>query len=707
MAEVQPRESIGLRSRVASLRHGALYGAIGYLLVAAGLFGALGLSLGWGAAALSGVTLVMAAMLPGAALVRILLPHAGLLHYIVLGTTFGLMLWALGGFLSHVAGNYGVRWVPTFAVLALYAVVVARSRLPRRDPRPVPVLGALGAIAGVIAMIPALKTALSSQPTSWEGWVSLYPDLPFQAAIAADVAAQAPMETPWVAGTPLSYTWAFHSAMGVWSSTSSVPAFEVVLQVWPVVFTALIPGLIALVTWELSRSPWAAAMAPVLFTLAHGVLIAPGPFVQVPLFSISPTRDFGHLALLVVVLCLARTLGAGTVKVPWLIALTFAMVVATASKGSVLPILLGGVLTAAFMLLVMRRFRWSDVAALAAFGVGAVVGFVVAIPDTNSAQSLSWGPLTFLGTGIVNTPQLSLMIVGLLLAAIVGVWLLLGKSVDWILSSLIAGTMLAGVLGLALLSQTGGSQNYFWQGAEPLLSIALAWCGVILTQRYGLRVVVVAVAIALIGNLAIRVTSSPAVVTAAVVGLAVVGAAVILRAPRDRRSARVWLDGVIICLVLTQAAQLVGVSNGYVASVSSTADDESATHSSQLAAFQFMRADSSPGDIIATNAHCRTGSIAGGDCDPRRFMIAAATQRRVLVEGWGYTQNGNSIDWVRSQIELSDDFINAPTSARQQRLVELGVKYIFVDERLGYSPELEDYSTLVFESEFARVYRLS
>lgn len=692
-------------------RRASLLGASMYVVATLALFGALGLSLGWRSAGIAGATLLVAGTIPGAALVRVLLPRAGLLHYLVLGTTLGIMLWALGGFLSAVTGVFVVRWIPSALAVVLLVTLCLLKRVPReRVLTPLPVSSAAGAVIGIIAMTPALRTALATQPASWAGWRSVYADLPFQSAIAAEVAARVPDQLSWVAGTPLSYTWAFHSAVGVWSSTSSVPAFDLVLQAWPVMFTALIPGAIAIIAWELSRNPWVAGLAPVVFALAHGVLISPQSFVQLPLFSVSPTRDFGDLAMLVVILCLVKTIGRRSIRalsVRWLVALGLAMVVATAAKGSELPVLLGGLATACLILLVRRRLSWSDAIASAVFVVGAVVGFVIAIPDAKSAQSLGWGPLTFLSTGSLNAALLSAALVGVLLAGIVGFWLVIGRGVNWTLSSLLAGTMLAGLTGLSLLTQTGGSQNYFWQATEPLVAIAIAWSVVLLTRTYGTRVIVVVLGIAVLGNIGLAVTTNPLLLCAGLAVSAVAGTLVVLFGAAGPRQRRHFYEVIMVALVLAQCAQIVNVSPGFIAGSLSTAEDEAATDGSQLSAFEFIRTHSKPDDVIATNTHCLTGSLASNDCDPRRFILAAVSQRRVLVEGWGYaTQYGNSRSWVQGRLDASDDFIDAPTATKARSLHKLGVDWIYVDLRLGPSPDLGLYSQLVFASDWARVYRL-
>ena len=680
--------------------------AIAYLVVALALFGLLSKTLSPLEAALAGLTLAVGATLPGAAVVRVLLPRAGVLHMLVLGTVIGLGLWSVGGFLSHLTGLFVIRWLPSVLSLMLWVI---RPRAGRGGAGRFPLVAQAGTLVALLTMIPVVRTALASQPASWTGWVSLYPDLPFQAAIASEAAARVPQDIPWVAGTQLSYTWAYHSAMGVWSSTSGVPAVDLVFQVWPVVFAILIPALVGIVTWELTRIPVVAALAPVVFTVAHGLVVAPLSFQQLPLVSLSPTRDFGHLFMLLVVLCLSRLLGRRSLRAlspAWLATLFLATGVATAAKGSELPILLGGVIATLFVLLVTRRAALSDLVVAAVFGVAGLVGFTVAIPDRSTAQTLSWGPLTFLDGNIPHRYVLSIAIVVLLLGGMAGFWFIIARPRARVIPSLIVGTMLAGVLGLALLTQSGGSQNYFWQGVEPLVAIAIAWSGYLAFRRFGRVLLVAAVGVYLCAQIAAQSSLDGTLVVAIVMVLAIVAAVVVRQIVRARLGAISWRQLAVVALLLTQAAQIVALPTGQLGGSVSDSSDSSAIESSQLTAFAYIRDNSAPNDLVITNAHCRTGTVADGDCDARHFILAAVSQRRVLVEGWSYTQFGTSPDWVRTQLELSDGFIQSPTTARLRHLESLGVGFAYVDTRLAWSSKLDNFGTLVFQSPWARVYRL-
>lgn len=672
-------------------------------------FGLLALTIGMVPATLAGITLVAGATLPGAALVRVLLPRPTLLHLVVLGTVFGLGLWALGGLLSHVTALYAVRWVPSVLALAVWALPRTCRRISGIFLPTTPPVVSLGAFAGLVALFPALRATLASQPSAWSGWWTHYPDLGFQVAIAGEVARRVPFEASWVAGTPLSYTWTFHSAMGVWSSTSTVSAADLVLQVWPALFTILIPAVIAILAWELSRSTTVAAIAPVVYSLAHGLIIAPPAFVQLPLYPVSPTRDFGHLFLAVVLICLVRLLGRRSTRAlhpGWLAALLLAMIVAAGSKGSELPVLLGGVLFAGFVLVVRRRVSLVDFITLAVFGAASAVGLLVTLPDSGSAQTLMYGPLSFLGNDAPTRPMEAVGLVVLLATSILGFWVTMGRRGTWLVSSVMSGTMLAGLVGLALLTQNGGSQNYFWQAVEPLVAVSLAWCGTIVARRFGLRVLLAAGAVLLGASVVRMSTGSPALLTAAIVTLAAAAAVFTLVRPGTRVTARAICSAPVLTLLLVQAAQIIGISAGTTGGFASTEADPGAVEASQLQALEFIGATAPADAIIVTNAHCYVGSIADDDCDARHFTVTAFSERRVLVEGWSYTQNGLGDEWVTDQVALSSTFLEHPTDQGAQQLQQLGVDWVYVDTREPFSDDLDTVATRVFQSPWALVYRL-
>lgn len=693
------------------------------LAVVVGVWGVLGLTLGLMPATLLIVSLLVVATLPGAAIVKRLFNRPGLLYYLVLGTVFGLGLWAMGGMVSHLTGVFLTRWIPSLLALILWVLPRSKKMLVGNDDGSLgarvlrlPVHGVVGAGLALIALVPTLKTVLQSQPVKWDGWYQFYPDLNFHVAIAGEVAARAPQENPWVSDVVLSYPWLFHSSMGLWSNVSGATAADIVLQAWPVLFAILIPLLIAIVGWELSRSRFVALSAPLAYVLAHGLVISPATFVQVPLFQISPTRDFANLFFLVAVLSMSQLIG----RVPatkfgnwWLLALAMSTFVAVASKGSEPPILLGGILSAGLFLIVKRRVRRQDFVALGVFLIGVSAGTVLVLPEPGMAN-LSWGPLTFLDANLPDRAVVSLVLLALLALAIFGLWLVIGseESAGWLVASLLAGVMLAGLLGLGLLTHPGYSQNYFWQSVQPVFSIAIVWAALILWRRHGVTLIGTSLAIFFSAQVLSSLTAKLWVVGVGILVSAVVAAVALSKrhdpSGKTTQSSTAMRIGMVLALagLLSQSAQLVSVPTGAVGGWHSTEDNSEAIHDSQLAAFEFIREHSLPSDIIISNKHCATGSIEDGTCLPNWFALSAWSERRVIVEGWGYTQKGTSTNWADDRLTLSDGFIESPTKAERTNLISSGVTFVYVDKREAFATNLGAFANLVFQSTWANVYSL-
>ena len=690
-----------------------------FLTIAGGLLAALSIYIGLAATLQVSVSFIVLAVLPGAAVVRRLFARPSLLHYVILGAVVGLALLSLGGMFSHITDAYWVRWLPSAAGLVLWL-------LPRRSlsgqsasaRSGFPALGGIGAILGLIALLPSLKTVLLSQPTHWSGWHNFYSDLPFHVAITSEIATRAPQEYPWVADVPLSYTWLFHSAMGVWASASDVAASAVVLQAWPVLFTIVIPAVLALTAWEITHNKYVAMVSPLAYVVLQGLVLAPARMHPGPLFQISPTRDFAALFILLAVLSLIRLLGHRSLRTMnpwWFLVLGIATFVAAGAKGSAMPILLGGALSAILALTVLRRVRTSDFLVLAVFAAAAGSSVLLTLPEAGSAQSLSWGPLTFLDPGTPGRSLVSIIILALLAFAILGLWVVIGTSGSggWMVSSLISGVAAAGVVGLGCLTHSGYSQLYFWQSAQPLFAITLAWGATLLIGTYGRAIAVAGLSILFVSNVLWLTTQRVAIVGVAIVVMAVCAIVVvnftsqaqIAQNRRRSRARRLWM-AIAIVGVLTQSAQFIAIPTGTSGGATSEADDAGAIHQTQLLAFQYIRFNSNLTDKVITNKHGLSGTLEEGNCDSRWFAIAAWSQRSVLVEGWAYTQNGRSSAWVENDLDLSDRFITSPTDTDKARLQSLGVKYVYVDKRNAYSTKLASVSNRVYESRWANVYSL-
>lgn len=661
-------------------------------------------------------SLLITAVLPATAITRHLFRNPAAFQSVIISTILGLGLLAVGGMLSYLTGIYVARWIPSVLAFALWFIPRRIKKYETDRPSEYPKLAILGSLVAFVALIPALWTAIKSQPTTWDGWHQFYVDLPFQIALVGEVSSRVPNEFPWV-GEPLSYPWLFHSAMGVWASATGATAAEVVLQAWPILYVGLIPATISIAGWHLTRSKAVAFGAPIVFVLAHGLVFATGLSQLHPLFQISPTRDFAHLFVLLAVLSLKKIFGRGPLE-PfnswWFASLCISSFVAAGAKSSSFPLLLGGVLSATCALVLLRQFRRNDLGVVVGFVVASTAGFLLVVPVRGSNDAVVIDPLTFLGVDTPTRVAASLAVVGILLLAIVGVWFMIGRGNEgeWVTASLIAGVCLAGLVGVAILGHPGLSQLYFWQGAQPLFVIALMWAGSTFYRDHGWAAIVGLLAVFFAGQVLWTISQKPWLVAGAVVFCSTIVSLCLYRKKVGQREAR---DGRIIAILavaasaafVSQGAQLIQIPAGFGGGMTSGPGDSAAIHSSQLEAFDYIRTNSDPADRIISNKHCLGGSLQKNDCNGRWFAASAFSERRVQVEGWAYTPKGNDISWIEDDIEFNDDFITEPSSSGQQALIDNGIVYVYIDKRKPYSTNLSNFSSLVYEGEWARVYQLA
>jgi hypothetical protein len=136
---------------------------------------------------------------------------------------------------------------------------------------------------------------------------------------------------------------------------------------------------------------------------------------------------------------------------------------------------------------------------------------------------------------------------------------------------------------------------------------------------------------------------------------------------------------------------------------------------------RWLRGHSDPDDLLATNLHCQPRRDA---CHNLHFWVAAYTERRVLVEGWGYTPTANEhaleAGIPQSAVEFWDkqrlaDNDAAFTSPSEQTIGLLrdkyGVRWLFVDRRDAYplpppSPAIGEHAVLRFTAGDCAVYEV-
>ncbi|MBA2639943.1 MAG: hypothetical protein H0U77_08115 [Nocardioidaceae bacterium] len=291
----------------------------------------------------------------------------------------------------------------------------------------------------------------------------------------------------------------------------------------------------------------------------------------------------------------------------------------------------------------------------------------------------------------------------------------------------------AGAGAVLFLDHPGLSQWYFLWTAEVPVSILAAW-GLVLVLERSSRPVMLAATGAVVGVIAVSVTlglfvplattessslrawSAFSVFAALTVGLAMVAARVVPTA-----SPRAVTTALSIMLVAVTVAGIVpAVQNATADSPdlrTATATTPGAFHDGQVEAARWIRDHSGADDVVLTDRHCRGAEVP--TCDRRRFFVTAYSERRVLVEGWAYTDRGNESSpgmedssprsvafWDQDLLALNDGFLDDPDRTAARELYALGVRWIFVDRTVGPLPSFAGVAERSFTTPTAAVYRL-
>ncbi|MER5646567.1 hypothetical protein [Streptosporangium sp. NPDC002524] len=591
---------------------------------------------------------------------------------------------------------------------------------------------------------------------TWPAFGTSSPDMPFHLALVGELRHHVPPTAPMVAGEPLSYHWFVYAHLAAASWVTGVEPLVLLLRLGmlPVVAAFVV---LAGMTGRRVTGSWtggALTLAGTIFVATPSLYLGRnGAFTWggVPdLMWASPTQTFGALMFAPLVILLLdllerRRRASGR----WPLLLIFLMA-ATGAKATYVPLLGAGLLAVAAAEVARRRRPSATV--LAALGAtAACLLFAQLVLFGGAKQAIVVDPLSFMrtawreltGAGDAADPS------PVSTAAVTAVFLL-GWAVTWGgVAGLLGrprlfvrpGVMLmlgigAAGLGAALLfGHPSRSQLFFLWGAYPYLAAVAALGIVTLARRSGQsrRATLLAAGAGLAAAYLIPVLCGvriplgpgrddlPLYLPYAVLAGAVLTATAVLAVTRGRLRA--------LSLVVTALAA-VGLPADVHARVLSTlfavrgdggtgqgAETATAPPPGLLAAGRWLRDHSDPGDLVATNAHCRWG--LEDPCDSRHFWVAAFSERRVLVEGWSYTSRNNARwrpglpttrfpFWDGELIGLNDAVFASPTADAVRRLRDrYGVRWLLADEHLRISdPGLGELATLRFRSGDYAVYRL-
>jgi hypothetical protein len=554
-------------------------------------------------------------------------------------------------------------------------------------------------------------------------------DESFHEALISELLHRFPPQVPFLLGTRLDYHWFVHAQLAADHWATRLSTTMMLRELMPATVAALTVAGLGAVALRLTGRPVAAVVAPALLVAGGFGLMGPhfdwGNFSESYLsrrFVSSPSQAYGFMmALPATMLVLEVLRPSRRAHVLTWVAMTLALFGLSGSKATFLPIFLcGAVAVVVFQLAIVRTLDKTAVAMAAILSV--VTAFAQIVLLGGSSGAMSFSPLltpqrALQNQGLADGPALiAVMTVTLLVG-----WLLYGVGVFglvhdgtwrdrralWMLFSVPVGVAVA-----LTFFRSGLSQLWFQRSVAELVVLLSAW-GLArmlpdpVPRRLGLRLTCVAAAAGLVaflvssrlesvaagsvtGNLPATDATTLEVVATAATPFAVAGAYVVvwLAARRVGVGPRitpvvplVFLLGLGLTHVFSLAYDTVSMRS--LPSVNPTAEFAQGG----IAAARWIADHSQPDDIVATNVHSRFPKSP--KCDKRSFWVAAFTERRVVVEGWGYTEASNeakALGGCRNvpnppALKVNNAAFRRPSVRTVDRLVKrYDVSYLFVSK---------------------------
>lgn len=713
-------------------------------------------------------------VLPGLVVSRLLLRvRPTIVEDLALGAVTGISLEVLA-WVAGVTTGLGdvVRfwWVPVLAAGALVPALRRRVlvRVPARVPLPHSV--GLAAISGY------LVTSLSSDSYVYAARLpphggDTYFDTWWQLSLVQEMARYERPQIPQLSGEPFHYHYFANVQMASGVRLSGVSPEVVTLRLWFVPVILIGVGLAVALGHTLTRSLTGGVVtAGVAYVLAITDYLWPGQLglLAASLRSFtSPSQLLANLGLTACAYGATILLRGGQPRaaVGWV-----ALVVAGASadKSTIVPLLLAGTVVVMVRAAVTRSWvavRWLAVAVVALLVLQAAVAQVAA--GTEGGRLAVLAPIRFMpvfgafvpDTGLIGTNRgllldtvdspraagyalLALVVVlGYHLVQLVGVAGLLRRGVHSVREQYVywwlAGGVLAGYAAMLSIDHIGSSEIFFGSAAGLLgsaLTVAVLWDALSRLGRRGRVVVASGLATGCLVTLlvdtatALGLTSQndaplarilvPPVVVAAVAAVGWLG----WRRVRTR-----WTRDTVWAHVL---AAIIGVAvPGTVVAVvmpaihwfePARAPEPPTVTTAEQRAMLWLRAHSATDDVVATNAHC-VDVITTVNCSARGFWVSGLSGRRVVLEGWAYTPEGQSrqgvdgrtydrqpspdVERARLTREVFDD--SDPAALAELR-ADYGVRWLVSVHRAGPTPTFPDAVARVrFDNGAVTVLRVS
>ncbi|MEV8376877.1 hypothetical protein AB0P21_29310 [Kribbella sp. NPDC056861] len=653
-----------------------------------------------------------------------------------LGTSFGLAVEAL---IYPVVRYFDIP----LAVLVMPSLAFGVYRAFPRSKQPVKPTPwwAMAGVMLAVGVVAAWFVRVGSQLIPIDGPAALRSDSDASRnlALAAELTHHFPPQLPYASGRPLTSHFAAYDHLASAHWITSVELDVLTQRMAPFAFLLLTVLGAAAVGVVLTGRSVAAPIAAGL-TVAAGDLAAWPWAVDARLFNDSPfsmgqltnpSQAFSTVLMLPLIAITAMLLRRKPSQtraqvIGMLVAAAVLIAAISAAKASALPVYAAG-LAAAWVYLTVRAGRVNLRALVLGAGIAASYAFTFFVVLRGTPSGIEFQPArTFRHMMDVMTPLHTTEAVLVIAAIVVVGWLLPAAGLvlikrreprDPMVVFLLVG-LLASVIAAGLLYDSGQTQVFFVRTGFIYGVLIATWgLGSLNRKQY-----YVAAPALLIGAAAIywgRYRSEESCTSANCFGqplvvalvIAVIGTGALALLLRLKR--QMWaVVAVSVVLGLTVSPTLGSLKE--FAAPALTSYESIAPGGIEAA--RFIRRNSGPNDLIATNIHCRQ---AGTDsCLTGSYWLAGYAERRVLVEGWAYKQrvdDSYAADekiqgayWDPERRRVNDEAFTAPTREVLETLrTKYGVQWLLADERVGTPPEeLEKLAPLRFHYGTVRIYQV-
>lgn len=707
---------------------------------------------------------VIAVVVPGVFVSRLLISaRPNLVEDLSIGSVTGISL-QVTAWMAGVGVGIGELsrfwWIPV--IVGGIAIPAWRRRVLTRVAEPIPLRFSAALAALIVAILARLDvTNFRGAPLPPLGG-TVYQDNWWQLALVQELMRFEDPQVPQVVGEPLRYHYFANVHVASGARLSGVLPEVVLFRLWLVPIVLVTVGLAFTLGRLLTRSRAAGVVTAWLGYGVHittylwpGVPALASPLPNPILFH-SPSQTLSNTGILAAAIGIITMLRHGVSR-GWILWLIIVLAAAAGEKSTVVPVLLAATLCA----LGRAAFTRSP-------SVRPLVGLTVLLLALGAAalrmaSGTSGGRVTILGTlslvpvyrDTVDTHRMLGVNDGLLidsltspraiLFAVAGVLVVLGMNAVRLAGLLtltrrsgredlaawwLGGGIMAGFAATFVIDHSGIGQAFFAAAAGQLgaaLTVAALWAAwsasglsarFVLSRGIGTGCIVtfligrvatymedggsygaieevlvpggILLVVLTVAALWWRRTGVAAAVAIALLLAAVIGAVVPLYIADTARYSVRWLRPV------------------HYADLPNSPDTRTR---GELEAILWLRANSDPDDIIATNVHCRP-ALFEEFCDSRAFWVVGLSGRRAVLEGWGFTDQTQALQGVdglvyalqpspfTERFELNQAvFLESDEGALAALVDQFGVRWLVAVRAAGSVPTFsESVATVRFDN---------